>query len=94
LGKAPYPTIEQVKQQVALAGARLIYIDPTNLPTFAGEPVHPNLFVLGVIMGQTALGSLFNSNDVEYIIQSRFKRNVEANLYAYHAGLSMLQVIS
>lgn len=94
LGKAPYPTVEQVKQQVLSAGAHLIYIDPASLPTFAGEPVHPNLYVLGVIMGQTALGSLFNSKDVEYIVQNRFKRNVEANLYAYHAGLGELQVIS
>jgi indolepyruvate ferredoxin oxidoreductase, beta subunit len=94
LGKAPYPTLEQVKEQVALSGARLVYIDPVSLPKYAGEPVHPNLFVLGVIIGQTTLGSLVDSNDVEHIIQSRFKRNVEANLYAYHSGLGQLQVNS
>ena len=94
LGKAPYPKIEQVKEQVALSGARLVYIDPVSLPKYAGEPVHPNLFVLGVIIGQTTLGSLVDSKDVEHIIQSRFKRNVEANLYAYHSGLGQLQVNS
>ncbi|MDR3573160.1 MAG: 2-oxoacid:acceptor oxidoreductase family protein [Anaerolineaceae bacterium] len=92
LGKAPYPTLEQIKEQVALSGARLVYIDPASLPTYAGEPVHPNLFVLGVIIGQTTLGSQVDSKDVEHIIQSRFKRNVEANLYAYHAGLGQLLV--
>jgi len=94
LGKAPYPTLEQIKEQVAISGARLVYIDPNNLPMYEGEPVRPNLYVLGVIMGQTALGSLVNSKDVEHIIQNRFKRNVEANLFAYHAGLGELQVTS
>jgi len=94
LGKAPYPTLEQIKEQVALSGARLVYIDPASLPKYAGEPVHPNLFVLGVIISQTSLGGLVNSKDVEHIIQSRFKRNVEANLYAYHAGLGELRVTS
>ncbi len=94
LGKAPYPTLEQIKQQVALSEARLVYIDPASLPVYAGEPVRPNLFVLGVIIGQTSLASLVNSKDVEHIIQSRFKRNVDANLYAYHAGLGELQVTS
>jgi indolepyruvate ferredoxin oxidoreductase beta subunit len=94
LGKAPYPTLEQIKQQVALSEARLVYIDPASLPVYDGEPVRPNLFVLGVIIGQTSLASLVNSKDVEHIIQSRFKRNVAANLYAYHAGLGELQVTS
>jgi indolepyruvate ferredoxin oxidoreductase, beta subunit len=94
LGKAPYPTLDQVKEQVAVSGARLVYIDPVSLPEYAGEPVHPNLFVLGVIIGQTSLGSLLDSKDVEHIVQNRFKRNVEANLYAYHTGLGQLQVSS
>lgn len=94
LGKATYPTLEQIKEQVALTGARLVYIDPAHLPKYDDELVHANLYVLGVIMGQTALADLINSEDVEHIIQSRFKRNFEANLYAYHTGLGMPQVIS
>jgi indolepyruvate ferredoxin oxidoreductase, beta subunit len=94
LGKAPYPTLDQVKEQIAVSGARLVYIDPVSLPEYAGEPVHSNLFVLGVIIGQTSLGSLLDSKDVEHIVQNRFKRNVEANLYAYRSGLGQLQVSS
>jgi indolepyruvate ferredoxin oxidoreductase, beta subunit len=94
LGKAPYPTLDQIKEQVALSEARLVYIDPASLPTYSGEPVHPNLFVLGVIIGKTTLGSLVNFKDVEHIIQNRFKRNVEANLYAFHAGMGELQATS
>jgi len=93
LGKAAYPALDQIKEQVAISGARLVYIDPAGLPSYAGEPVHPNLFVLGVIIGQTGLGSLIDSKDVETIIQRRFKRNVEANLFAYRAGQSALQVM-
>jgi indolepyruvate ferredoxin oxidoreductase beta subunit len=95
LGKASYPTLAQITEQVKLAGARLVYIDPMDLPKFAGEPVRPNLYVLGVIMGQTTLGSLISSADVEHIIQTRFKKNTtEANLFAYRAGLGILQGIS
>jgi indolepyruvate ferredoxin oxidoreductase beta subunit len=90
LGKAPYPALDQIKEQVALAGAHLVYIDPASLPQFNGEPVHPNLFVLGVIIGQTKLRDLIHSEDVEHIIQSRFKRNVEANLYAYRSGTTVV----
>ena len=94
LGKAPYPTLEQIAEQVKLAEARLVYVDPQRLPNYDGELVHPNLFLLGVIMGQTTLGSLISSVDVEHIIRSRFKRNTEANIFAYRAGLGMQQVVS
>jgi len=94
LGKAPYPTLEQIKEQVKLAGARLVHIDPKHLPKYAGELVHANIYVLGVIMGQTTLGTLISSEDVEHIIQTRFKRNTEANIFAYRSGLGILQVIS
>lgn len=92
LGKAPYPTFEQIAEQVRLADARLVYVDPQRLPVYAAELVHPNLFLLGVIMSQTILGSLISSVDVEHIIQTRFKRNHEANIFAYRSGLEIQQV--
>ena len=94
LGKAPYPAFAQITEQVKLAGARLVHIAPGQLPEYAGERVHPNLYVLGVIMGQTALGTLIRSEDVEHIIQTRFKRNTEANSFAYRSGLGMPLVVS
>lgn len=94
LGKAPYPTFAQITEQVKLAGARLVHIAPGQLPEYAGELVHANLYVLGVIMGQTALGTLIRPEDVEHIIQTRFKRNTEANSFAYHSGLGMPLVVS
>lgn len=94
LGKAPYPTLEQITEQVELAEARLIHVDPKNLPEYAGELVHANLYLLGVIMGQTTLGTLISSEDVEHIIQTRFKRNTEANIFAFRSGLGIPQAIS
>lgn len=94
LGKAPYPTLEQITDQVTIAGASLVQIDPNHLPKYAGEFVHANLYVLGVVMGQTTLGTLISSEDVEYIIQNRFKRNTQANIFAYRSGLGIPQVIS
>jgi indolepyruvate ferredoxin oxidoreductase beta subunit len=91
LGKAPYPSLEQIKAQVALAEARMVYIDPANLPMFGSEQVHANLFVLGVILGQTPLNGIINAADVENVISTRFKRNAEANLYALRAGLGVLR---
>jgi indolepyruvate ferredoxin oxidoreductase, beta subunit len=94
LGKAPYPKLDQVSEQVALAGAHLVYVDPAHLPKFAGEAVHPNLFVLGAIMGRTTLREHLEDRDVEKVIQTRFKRGTEANLFAYHAGAGDGQAVS
>jgi indolepyruvate ferredoxin oxidoreductase beta subunit len=94
LGKAAYPTLEQIMEQVKLAGARLVYVDPKNLPKFDSELVRANLYLLGVIMGQTILGTMINTEDVEHIIQTRFKRNIEANIFAYRSGLEIPWVTS
>lgn len=94
LGKAPYPTLDQITEQIELAGARLVYVNPKHLPLYDGELVHANLYLLGVIMGQTTLGGLISSVDVEHIIQTRFRRNTESNIFAYHSGLGILQVVA
>ena len=91
LGKAPYPSFEQVREQIDAVGAQLVTIDPARLPKYAGEPVHPNLFVLGVMMGAIRLRSWINYQDVEQVLLSRFKRNREANLLAYRSGLAVSQ---
>lgn len=88
LGKAPYPALEQVKEQIHLAGARLIYIDPALLPVYQGEAVRSNLFVLGVLIHLSALKRLFQPSDVEQVIRSRFSREVESNLFAFRCGLA------
>jgi hypothetical protein len=70
----------------------MIYVDPSGLPIFEGEPVHPNLFVLGVIMGHTGLNKVIRAEDVEQVIRTRFKRGGDANLFAFRSGMALPQV--
>jgi indolepyruvate ferredoxin oxidoreductase beta subunit len=92
LGKAPYPTREQVLEQVQAAGATARYLDPAQLPTHDGRPVPINLYVLGAAVGQTALGGagghepLLDVESVGRLIAGRWKRGVEANVLAFQAG--------
>src|SRR5512137_2904146 len=64
LGKAPYPTLEQVTEQVRAAGGALHYIAPEKLPIYEGAPVPDNLYVLGAALAQTRLRQLFDVSDV------------------------------
>ncbi|MCI0521494.1 MAG: 2-oxoacid:acceptor oxidoreductase family protein [Chloroflexi bacterium] len=89
LGKAPYPTLEQVAGQVSLAGARWIALDPASLPRYQGEAARPNIYVLGALIGRTALSGLFSQAEIEAVIQARFPRSAAANLFAFRAGLEM-----
>jgi indolepyruvate ferredoxin oxidoreductase beta subunit len=89
LGKAPYPSLGQVAEQVAQAGARLLALDPATLPVYQGEAARPNLYVLGALFGRTTLAAVFSRDEIEAVIQRRFHRGVEANLFAFRAGLEM-----
>jgi indolepyruvate ferredoxin oxidoreductase, beta subunit len=87
LGKAAYPALDAVRAAVEAAGARLVYLDPGALPSFQGEPVPANSFVLGVALRETALGNLFEAAEIERVLGERFKRAVEVNRFALRAGL-------
>jgi indolepyruvate ferredoxin oxidoreductase beta subunit len=86
LGKAPYPDLEAVKQQVQKAGANLIYLDPKKLPLMEGTPVPANVYVLGAVLGQTGLGELLRADRVAELVQNRWKRGAERNALAFQAG--------
>jgi indolepyruvate ferredoxin oxidoreductase, beta subunit len=88
LGKAKYPTHEQVEEQIAATNAHLVVIDPTHLPVYHGEPVAPNIFMLGVAMKSTSLGKFFKPEIVNQVIQERWKRAAEANQFAFEAGMN------
>jgi indolepyruvate ferredoxin oxidoreductase beta subunit len=81
LGKAAYPTPEQVWEQVREAGGRLHYLDAEGLPMPA------NIFVLGAAIGHTGLRDVVDPPDVERILQTRWKSGAERNLRAFQAGL-------
>ena len=87
LGKAPYPRLEQLDEQVEKVGARLHYLDPGALVEHDGRPVPANIFMLGAAVGRTRLGPLLESEVVADLVAGRWKRNVEANRLAFQAGL-------
>lgn len=87
LGRAAYPTLEQVLEQVAEAGGKARYLDPTELPTYEGSPVPANVFVLGAALGQTGLGGVLDPSDVAHVVETKWKRSVERNRFAFQAGL-------
>jgi len=87
LGKADYPTLEQVRGQVQEAGGRMHYLDPANLPLYESAPVPANIFVLGAALGHTGLGEVLDSSEVARLVQNRWKKGAERNNFAFQAGL-------
>lgn len=84
LGKAAYPALETVLEQVRAAGGHPIYLPPDSSP--AGLPA--NLFVLGAAVARTRLGDILPAAAVEEAIQRRWPRDPERNLAAFRAGAS------
>jgi indolepyruvate ferredoxin oxidoreductase, beta subunit len=87
LGKAAYPTTEQVQEQIQLAGARLILAEPKQLPTYEGKAVSDNVFVLGVVMGHTALSTLLDAEAVGQLLARRWPKAAARNQFGYQAGM-------
>lgn len=84
LGKAAYPALEVVLEQVRAARGHPVYLSPDVLP--AGLPA--NLFVLGAAVGRTCLGNVLPAAAVEEAIRHRWPRDPERNLAAFQAGQS------
>ncbi len=89
LGKADYPTLDQVMEQVQEAGGKMHYLAPESLPLYEGNPVAANVFVLGAAIGHTRLGDVLDPLEVAHVVQTRWKRGVERNLLAFQKGLEM-----
>lgn len=87
LGKAAYPTLEQVRERIRQAGGELHYLDPDNLPRRDGAPVPPNVYVLGAAVGCTALGHILDAKTVVETVTGRWKKYAAVNEAAFQAGL-------
>jgi indolepyruvate ferredoxin oxidoreductase beta subunit len=87
LGRAEYPTLDQVRQKVLAAGAELHYLDPKDLPCRDGRPLPANVYVLGAAVGGTALGEVMDLEEVAQVVTSRWARYAEVNEAAFRAGL-------
>ncbi len=90
LGKAPYPALETVREQILNAGARLHSLDPHLLPLYQGEPVADNLYVLGAALGCSPLGKVLTVDAVRQAVRERWPRAADRNLFALQAGMDAL----
>jgi len=86
LGKAPYPTLEEVWYEVEKAQGRVAYLNPEALPRYQGKPVRENLFVLGAAIGHTALKNLLGAEEMMAAVTRRWPKGGEENLFAFKAG--------
>jgi indolepyruvate ferredoxin oxidoreductase beta subunit len=86
LGKADYPTLEQVLEQVEEAGGKMHYLDPEKMPLYDGAPVAANVYVLGAAAGRTGLGKVLDPSGLASTVQKRWKKAAERNECAFQAG--------
>lgn len=87
LGKAPYPTLEAVSEQIERAGAHLHYLDPHRLPLYRGELLPDNLFVLGAVLESSSLKAVLSVDAVKQAIRERWPKFAERNLVALQSGM-------
>jgi len=86
LGKASYPALGLVKEQITRTKANLYLLSPEDLPFYKNEPAPDNLFVLGAAVHRTSLRTIFTLAVVEKAIQTRWPKSAARNLFALQAG--------
>ena len=89
LGKAQYPSLEQVENQIRETGADLIYLDPGEQPVHKDAPMPANVFVLGAAIGRTRLGSMLDAQTVLDVLVHAWEADRRRNTEAFHAGLGI-----
>lgn len=92
LGKASYPALGAVVEQIKLAGARPLVIDPAGLPLYEGQPVPDNVYTLGVAATQTKLAGVVSPEAISEVIAGRWKRGADRNLFAFNAAAGVATV--
>jgi indolepyruvate ferredoxin oxidoreductase, beta subunit len=87
LGKAPYPKLEQVREQVTAAGGKWHYVAPDSVPMFQNAPAPDNIYLLATALAQTPLGEILPPAEVAQVVRERWNKGIERNLFAFEAGL-------
>jgi indolepyruvate ferredoxin oxidoreductase beta subunit len=87
LGKASYPSLEQVREQIGRAKVNYYYLDPMELPFYKDAPVPDNLFLLGAALESTGLKQMLDAQIVRQAIKERWPKGAERNLFALQTGM-------
>ncbi|MGI6686581.1 MAG: 2-oxoacid:acceptor oxidoreductase family protein [Bacillota bacterium] len=88
LGKAPYPSVEDVWGEVDKIKGKVAYLDPAKLPEYQGRKVRENIYVLGATLAQTGLKEIFSEEEMISAIKERWPKGAEENIFAFKAGFS------
>jgi indolepyruvate ferredoxin oxidoreductase beta subunit len=83
LGKAAYPSVEQVKGEVAKVGGNITYLPPEDLPANVAD----NIYLLAAAIKHTCLGQLFTAEEIKQAIVSRWPKGAERNTASFEAGM-------
>jgi indolepyruvate ferredoxin oxidoreductase beta subunit len=84
LGKAPYPEVRQVVEEVRKAGGVASYFDPADMP----DSARGNIYMLGVVYAHSRLRDFFTQEDIETIVSDNWKNAARDNLETFRAGCS------
>jgi indolepyruvate ferredoxin oxidoreductase beta subunit len=87
LGRADYPTLEQVRERVREAEGELRYLDQKDVPRHEDVPLPANIYVLGAAVGHTGLGRVLGADTVAKVVTGRWRRYAAVNEAAFRAGL-------
>ena len=84
--KAVYPALDDVQKEIKDAGAKLYCLSADNVPKVDGVPVRVNMYILGALLSNTALGSLFTFDEIVAMTEEEFQKNARSNIVALEAG--------
>lgn len=84
LGKAPYPTTEEVLGEISNAGGHAHYLDPAAMSR--GMPA--NMYTLGAACAHSRLLDFILAEDIERIIAEKWEKNADNNIAAFRGGLA------
>lgn len=88
LGKAGYPTLDSVVEEITKAKINLFVIDPQAIPAFEGRQAADNIFMLGATLKHTGLSSIFTFEEIDQVVRDRWQKAAEANRFALQAGMN------
>ncbi len=89
LGKALYPSVDEVLAEIKSVNGKTIHIRPEERPEYDGQPVPENVYVLGAACRNSALGNFISADEIRTTIENKWKKGVERNLYTFEAGYNL-----
>lgn len=87
LGKAPYPTLDVVWQEIENVGGKIRCLSNKDLPEYNGKPVRENIYVLGGLMKSTALKDVISHDEAVNVMHKKWPKGAESNIFTFEKGL-------